>query len=150
MQGKPKTMYMKRISLFSLVLLALLVNSCSDNGKKYSFDKDHHIYYKGDSLTEIDAIHLAAYFNKQGYYKTGQQADVQLRKAKDTFTVNFIVDKAKITPEMESNFILFGGYISRDVFSGKPVVITLSEPNWDTYKNLGYARPPEADSSVTR
>ena len=150
MQDKPKTGYMKWSPLFPFLILILFISSCTNYGKKYAFDSDHNIYYKGEGVSETDAKNLATFFNKQGYYHSGQKADVQIKKTKDTFNINFIVDKAKVTPDLETNFILFGGYISKEVFSNAPVTILLSDPNFNEIKNLGYARPPVVESAPAR
>ena len=114
------------------------------NGKEYKVDKEHNIYYKGEGLDESNAKKLADYLKEQQYFGSGKEATVQITKTaktKDTINLNFIVDKSKVTAEMESNFVLFGGMISQNVFSGAPLTVHLSDKSFDEIKNLGYAKP---------
>ncbi|MEO6541466.1 MAG: hypothetical protein ABIN74_10760, partial [Ferruginibacter sp.] len=98
-------------------------------------------YYKGEGVDETLAKKLADYLKKQEYFQDSINSTVQIVKVKDTFNLNFVVDASKITPLYETNFLLFGAYISESVFNNAPVTIHLTDEKLETFKNLGYAKP---------
>ena len=132
----------KILSYLAFALYLVAFTGCADNGKKYTLDKDHEVYYKGEGLDEGDAKKLAAYLKEQQYFQEGKKATVQIyksKKSKDTINLNFIVDETKINSDMESEFILFGGKISKNVFASSPLTVHLSDKNVSEIKNLGFA-----------
>jgi hypothetical protein len=144
MHYKPKPANMKRLKILPLAVIALALGltSCENHGKEYKFDKDHNVYYKGDGLDEAGAKKLADYLKEQEYFQAGKEATVQITKTKDTkdtVNLNFIVDKDKINGDMEKNFTIFGGMISKNVFSGSPCTVHLLDKYFKEIKNLGYA-----------
>ena len=132
------------ILLLATAFVITFFTGCADNGKEYKMDKEHNIYYKGGGLDESTAKKLADYLKVQEYFQAGKNATVQIIKSdktKDTVNLNFIVDKSKITPEMENTFILFGGMIAQKIFSAAPLTVHLCGKDFDELKNLGYAKP---------
>jgi len=127
-------------SIVALSFIFLLAG-CSNYGKEYKLDKKHNVYYKGDGVDEATAKKLANYLKEQSYFQDDITASVQLVKTKDTFDVNFVVDPSKIDSEKEKGFVTFGGYISKNVFDGAPVVINLTNDKLETIKNVGYCPP---------
>lgn len=128
----------------ALAVTMILFTGCMNNGKEYKLDKEHNILYKGEGIDESMAKKLAEYLKEQMYFQPGKEATVQITrntKTKDTINLNFIVDKSKITPDMESKFILFGGMIDQKIFSGTPLNVRLFDKNFEEVKNLGYAKP---------
>lgn len=133
---------MNIIKLFVYITLVAGISSCTGNyGKEYKLDKKHNVYYKGDGVDEALAKKLALYLKEQEYFQDSITASVQLEKKKDTFNLNFVVDENKITPEFDNNFLIFGAYISEQVFNNAPVTIQLTDNKLKPFKNLGYARP---------
>ena len=113
------------------------------NGKKYKLDNEHNIYYKGDGMDEVTAKSLANYLQEQEYFEKGKEATVQITKSKDTkdtVNLNFIVDKSKITSDIEEKFVLFGGMIAAKIFKSAPLTVHLSDEHFKEIKNLGYAK----------
>ena len=120
------------------------------NGKKYAFDKKHNIYYKGKDLTETNAKDLAEYLKEQEYF-TGDKAAIQISKTdatKDTVNLKFVVDEAKLTPDIEKEFLQLGTLIPKKVFNGAPVDVYLADDQLDDIKNLGYANPAISDPAA--
>lgn len=120
------------------------------NGKVYKLDKEHNIYYKGEGMDEAGAKKLAGYLKEQQYFETGKEATVQItrtKETKDTVNLNFIVDKSKITADMEDKFVLFGGMIASKVFNSAPLTVHLSDDHFKEVKNLGYAKPVADEST---
>lgn len=127
-----------------LLLVSILVTglvSCQQYGKEYKLDKKHNVYYKGEGVDEALAKKLAVYLKEQEYFQDSIESTVQLVKIKDTFNLNFVVDASKITDGYENKFLLFGAFISENVFAKKPVVIQLTNNKLEPFKNLGYAKP---------
>lgn len=125
---------------FAILFLA----GCASHGKKYDYNKKQNIYYKGDGLDEAGARKLAEYLGKIGYFDGDKELSVQITKdkeTKDTININFVVDESKITAKIENTFLLLGGFISQEVYSGGPVNINFIDSHFGMIKKLGYARP---------
>lgn len=136
---------MKTLNKLILAVSAMLFFSgCESNGKKYDFNGKQNIYYKGDGVSESDAKKLATYLNEIKYFGSDKELSVQITKekeTKDTVNINFVVDKSKLTEEIETSFMLIGGYIAQNVFSGTPVNINFIDTAFKLIKKLGYAKP---------
>jgi hypothetical protein len=134
---------MKMLKLLpAVVIFAITLTGCnSDYGKEYKLDNKHNVYYKGEGVDEALAKKLYDYLKEQEYFQDSINSTVQLVKNKDTFNLNFVVDATKITEGYESNFLLFGAFISESVFNKAPVTIQLTNDKLVPFKNLGYARP---------
>ena len=133
---------MKILQVFLTAIIAIGISSCMQNyGKEYKLDARHNVYYKGEGVDEALAKKLANYLKEQDYFQDSITATVQIVKVKDTFNLNFVVDESKITKTYETNFLVFGGFISEMVFNKAPVTIQLTNDKLETFKNLGYAKP---------
>ena len=134
---------MKNFNLFLVItIICFGLSACNQNyGKEYKLDDKHNVYYKGEGVDEALAKKLATYLKEQEYFQDSINSTVQLVKVKDTFNLNFVVDESKIVNGFESNFILFGGYISEMVFNKAPVTIQLTNDKLEPFKNLGFAKP---------
>jgi hypothetical protein len=134
-----------KIALGVILTLTLAIKLISlfgeGNGKKFEVDKTHHVYYKGDGVTENDAKKTGDYLKEIGLFAPGNTMDVQImaEKPTDEVKLSYVVDKAKITPESESTFLMISNSISSTVFNGRKVMIALVDENMDEVKNLGYA-----------
>jgi hypothetical protein len=137
---------MKKIKSF--LIIAIITTgfiACNQNyGKEYKLDKMHNVYYKGEGVEEAHAKKLAAYLKEQEYFQDSINATVQLVKNKDTFNLNFVVDETKLMQGYENKFLLFGAFISENVFDKAPVTIQLTNAKLEPFKNLGYAKPLSA------
>lgn len=123
----------------------------NSNGKKYAFDKLHNIYYKGDGLTEANAKDLAEYLKEQEYFGGDHEASIQISKTdetKDTVNLKFVVDKSKLTPNIENVFYQLGTLIPKKVFNGAPVDVYLVNEDLEDIKNLGYAKPADEEKAA--
>ena len=140
---------MKLISaLLSATLCLFLLNSCQSYGKEYKLDGKHNVYYK-EGVDEATAKKLAHYLKEQQYFQDDINATVQIVKNKDTFVLNFVVDRAKLDASKEKAFSLFGGFISEEVFNKAPVVINLTDDHLKPFKNLGHSKPADPNSLDT-
>ena len=133
------------VSIIAFCLLAYYLYQviAKPNGKKYECDKNHTVYYKGNT-TEDDAKKVCSYFKEIGYLVDSNEASIQIsttEKSKDTMMMRFIVDKSKIDAESEAAFLTLGGAFSMKSLNSKPVVVILADKYMDDFKNLGYAKP---------
>ena len=129
---------MKILSFVALCGITLVFTGCTSYGTKYSPDKEHEVYYKGDGVDESNAKKLFEYLTANGYFQAGHGATVQIEKSKDTFNLNFVYDKSLVDADREARFVAFGGGIDKDVFNGAPMTIHLCDENMKTFKNIGY------------
>ena len=117
------------------------------NGKKYEYDKKHSVYYKG--LTETDAKKTAEYLHTLGYFTGDNEGSVQItsdKELKDTIGLHFIVQKDKVTPEVETAFTSIAADMDTKVFNGKPLHLYLSDKYFDEVKDLGYVQPVQGQT----
>lgn len=133
-----------RINKFflAITILSAAIISCTGNyGKEYKLDKLHNVYYKGDGATEEQAKKLAGYLKEQKYFQDDIEATVQMIKIKDTFNLNFVVDKSKLIKDYKEIYLIFGAAISKNVFNGAPVTMQITNNKLEPFENLGYAKP---------
>ena len=135
-------------SLIIIAAAAMILSGCNNYGKEYKLDDRHNIYYKGNGVDEALAKKLANYLKEEEYFQNDITATVQLVKEKDTFHVNFVVDKSKIDEARKAGFTRFGGYISKYVFDKAPVSITLTDDHLEPFVKLGYTPPPAEEAPV--
>jgi hypothetical protein len=138
-QNKHIMKVLRPVLLIAVVIVAF--SGCQEYGKEYKLDSKHNVYYKGDGVDESHAKKLADYLKANQYFQDSIESTVQIIKIKDTFNLNFVVDKEKLNAENENSFILFGGFISQNVFNKAPVTIQLTNNKLEPFKNLGYAKP---------
>jgi len=132
---------MKTLQYLLLCASAFIFVSCQDYGTKYSPDKEHEVYYKGEGVTETHAKKLTDFLITNNYFQAGREATVQIEKIKDTFNLNFVYNKDAVTGQIETAFHAFGGFASTQVFDSAPVTITLCDKYMKAFKKLGYAPP---------
>lgn len=118
------------------------------NGKKYTYNDKHHVYYKGDGVTEDDAKKVGTYLNGIGLFSTDNEMDVQINEEKKSndLSIKFIVDKEKITPETENAFITIGNDIAAKIYPDKTLHIILADDHFDDIKEVGIAKASQTQS----
>ena len=136
-------------TFYLLVICAIGIAGCKSYGKEYKLDDKHDVYYQGDGLDEATAKKLAEYLKAQDYFQSDRKSTVQITKEKDTFNLNFVVDKSKIDADKESKFMIFGGMISQNVFANSPVTIHLCNDQLESFKDLGYCKPSMEEPKIT-
>ena len=131
----------------ALLILALVISSCSSNyGKEFKLDENHSVYYQGDGVNETNAKNLAHFLKDIQYFQDSISATVQILKISDTFNINFVVDETKLTKGYENSFLLLGGFIPDSVFNKAPIIIQLTNNQLESFKNLGYATPVNTET----
>lgn len=72
---------MKKINFLLLLAgMLTLLASCSNNGKRYDYNKNQNVYYKGDGLDEAAAKKLANYLAEIQYFGSDKALTVQITK----------------------------------------------------------------------
>ncbi|MEO7292802.1 MAG: hypothetical protein ABIW34_06855 [Ginsengibacter sp.] len=118
------------------------------NGKKYTVNDKHHIYYKGDGVTEDDAKKAGAYFTNIGMFgETDMDVQIGAEKNSGEIKVRFIVDKSKITPEVEKAFVDIGNDMANKIYPDKTLHLILADEHFDDLKDLGTAKASPIQSS---
>jgi hypothetical protein len=130
-------------SLLLLPLLALLITSCNNFGKKVSVaGSKGEVYYKGEGVTESDAKTLGAYLKDDlKYFNDSIVSSVQLLKAATGgYDVRFVVDKEKLKTVANSDAIFesFGSAMSIDLYKNQPVNIFLADESMKDIKSLPF------------
>lgn len=155
MQSKTTFKMKTTLQLIVLALGLFALSGCDTHGKKYNHNSKQNVYYKGDGLDEAAAKKLADYLAEIKYFDGDKELSVQITKekeTKDTVNINFVVDEAKVTPEIETTFLLLGGFISNKVYKDGPVNINFIDSHFGLIKKLGYAKPyveePAADTNT--
>lgn len=112
------------------------------NGNKYEVDKHHHVYYKGDGVTETDAKNAGAYFSEIGLFNSGNQMDIQISSEKNSgeIAIKYVVDEKKLTPELEQSSLLISREMGTRVFANKKIHVYLVDENLDDLKDLGIVK----------
>jgi hypothetical protein len=116
-------------------------NTQAGYGKKYDVDANHHVYFKGDGVTESDAKKTGDYFKQIGLFTPENSMDVQIESegTNDDVTLCYVLDKAKINAENESTFLSISAPLSKSVFNNRKIRVSLVDENMIEFKNLGYA-----------
>jgi len=138
--------------LFMLFCVAaVLVTACNSYGDKIKVNNKSEVYYK-DGASKEEAQALGDFLLKNNYFDSLSEKTVQLTKTKDTFNVKFVVDKAKIEKDANTEFLfqILGAAISSSVFKNKPVKIVLADTYMKAFKDvLPYSLNETPDSSGT-
>lgn len=122
---------MKRIILSLLVVASL--TACKKNmGKKVTIEGTKGIvYYKGDAVTEADALKLGNYLKDNlSYFNNSVEKTVQLQKGGDgTYEVRFATseEQLKAAPTVGEEFKKIGAAMSIELFNNAPVNVVLTD-----------------------
>ena len=111
------------------------------NGKKYTVNDKHHIYYKGNGVTEDDAKKVGTYFTNSGLFgDTDMDVQIAAEKNSGDMKVRFIVDKSKVTPQVEAGFLNIGNDMANKIYPDKTLHIILTDDHFDDIKDVGTAK----------
>jgi len=151
---------MKPIHLPSiLIALVFSLVACSNFGEKVSISGTKaEVYYKGDGVTEAEAIKVGDFLKEVGFLSTDKAASIQLEKNGETYVVRFVYDKEyyEKTVGLESVFKMFGVKMSKELFDNKKVIIALADKYFKDYKSIPFdeatalnEKKPETGEAVT-
>lgn len=122
----------------SLVLSTSLLTSCNQFGKEVKIKKNS-VYYK--NVTESDAKKVGDFFYSIGYFNDNNEISVQLSKPKDTMQLRFVVDKEKVKPEMDEQYLFIVSTLSDSLFNGAPIEVFLADAEMKDLKRVGLSTP---------
>jgi len=133
---------MKKLLSFSVIALGSLTffTACNDYGKKITVEGTKgEIYYK-DGATEADAQKVGSFLKQDGFLGSTQAASVQVDRIGDNYTVRFVYNKNyyEKTPGIEDFFRNYTARMSKELFNGKRVDITLTDKYFKDFKNIPY------------
>lgn len=141
------------IQLFAVFSMASMLSSCSDYGRKVTFEDNHgEIYYKGDSITEADAKAVGKFLTDAGYFqKDDKTRSVQITKNNGRIQARFVVDKKAVDTiaDIDKSFEIIGASMSKDVFNNSPVDVIYTDEYFKDIKTIPYTPSvmPEVDFS---
>lgn len=120
------------------------------NGKKYTLNDKHHVYYKGDGVTEDDAKKVGTYLTGIGLFGADNEMDVQINAEKNSNDINirFIVDKDKVTPQIENSFLSIGNDMAAKIYPDKTLHIILADPHFDDIKDVGTVKASQPQTNT--
>ncbi|HMG67389.1 MAG TPA: hypothetical protein VK588_06880 [Chitinophagaceae bacterium] len=130
-------------NIFSFVALSvagLVLLSCSNYGKKINIEGTKgEIYYK-DGATENDAKKVGDFLKADGFIGNVKGASVQVSKQADDYLLRFVYDKDyyEKTPGIEGFFKDYGVRMSKELFSGRRVDISLADKYFKDFKSIPY------------
>ena len=118
------------------------------NGKIFTVNDKHHVYYKGDGVTEDDAKKVGTYCTNIGLFgDTDMDVQIEGEKKSSDMKVRFIVDKSKITPQVETGFLNIGNDMATKLYQDKTLHIILTDDHFDDIKEVGIAKPAMQQSN---
>ena len=120
------------------------------NGKKYTLNDKHHVYYKGDGVTEDDAKKAGKYFTDISLFGADNEMDVQLKSEKNSkdMDVRFVVDKSKVTPTLENAVLSIGNDMADKLYPDKTLHMILADDHFDDIKNVGAAKASQIENKT--
>jgi len=120
------------------------------NGKKYTLNDKHHVYYKGDCVTEDDAKKVGTYLTGIGLFGADNEMDVQIKAEKNSNDINirFIVDKDKVTPQIENSFLSIGNDMAAKIYPDKTLHLILTDTHFDDIKDVGTVKASQPQTNT--
>lgn len=123
-----------------LALCTTVLMSCTNHGKKVTVaGTKGEVYYKGDGVTEADAVKLGSFLKENSYFDDKEKT-VQIKKAGANYEVRMVVDMDVVnkTPGMDDAFTFFGTSISKHVFNNTPTLIILCDKQMNDKKTYPF------------
>ncbi len=144
---------MKKVTLFVFILCISFI-SCdmlSPYGKKVNVNPTSEVYYKGEGVTEADAVKLGQYLLRNKYFDSTTKKSVQLSKD-TTFVVKFVIDETKLkdNPMAEIGFMAMKLLLQDSVFNGQKIKVVLADTEMKGIKTVDDFGTNSTDSSSSK
>ena len=125
--------------------LMSVVSTDGKTGTPYKLDK-HTLYWKGNGVTELDAAHVAGFFQGYGYFSVGGASAAQISAAKptDPVKISFFFGKPA-DPNILHYFINMANGLQQ-YFPGRQITASLIDSDFKEMKDLGIIN----DATVAR
>jgi len=131
------------IKLLAAFILGIALVSCNSYGHKVTFDNTKgEVYYKGDSVTEIDAKAVGKLLIDNGYFINDEKTrTVQIIKDGGRIKARFVVNIKAIDTVTNADkvFELLGATMTKEVFNNIPVDIILTDRYFKDIKTIPYS-----------
>jgi hypothetical protein len=116
--------------------LMSVVSTDGKTGTPFKLDK-HTLYWKGNGVTELDAAHVAGFFQGYGYFPVGGASAAQISAAKptDPVKISFFFGK-EADPNILHYFINMANELQQ-YFPGRQITASLIDSNFKELKDLG-------------
>lgn len=126
-------------------------NILSPYGKKVNINPTSEVYYKGDGVTEADAVKLGQYLLRNKYFDSTTTKSVQLTKD-TTFVVKFVIDETKLkdNPMAEIGFMAMKFLLQDSVFNGQKIKVILANTEMKGIKTVEDFGSNSTDSSKAK
>lgn len=126
-------------------------NILSPYGKKVNINPTSEVYYKGDGVTEADAVKLGQYLLRNKYFDSTTTKSVQLTKD-TTFVVKFVIDETKLkdNPMAEIGFMAMKLLLQDSVFNGQKIKVILANTEMKGIKTVEDFGSNSTDSSKAK
>lgn len=133
---KSKNLIMKKIIL-PLLLLMIIIGSCSTYGKKVKISDRVEVYMKGDGVTEAEAKKLGTYIDTLWKEQTNMKS-FQLSKDSGQYVVRMVVDEEKLKADTSLNvsFMAIQILFETQVFPGDKVKLVLTDNAFKDIKSF--------------
>jgi hypothetical protein len=125
---------MRKFFFAFTAVIAFVLVSCNDYGKKVKINDNLEIYVKGNGVTENDARKLGNYLAELSGDSKNQKS-LQLSKDSGQYEVRMVVDQEKMKTDSvtDVNFTALKTLMETQVFNNQPVRLTLTD---DHFKDL--------------
>jgi P pilus assembly chaperone PapD len=124
--------------LFSIlaVLIAFVLVSCNNYGKKVKIDDTMEVYLKGDSVNENQAKKMGNYLVKL-WSDSKQQKSLQLSKDSGLYIVKMVVDEDKFKKDttVDVAFIALKTLLETEVFNNQQIKFVLTDNTFNDIKS---------------
>lgn len=133
---------MKKV--LSILLMAVLLASCTNYGKKLEYGKGE-LYYT-DKVSEAEAKNLGKYLQDIKMFPEGKEVSYLIDKDGESYIFKLVLSDEKYLNEQSyiDDSELLAGFISHDVFNNKPVYFWLCDDNFEPKKKLDFKVAPDS------
>jgi len=140
----------KTLQPFIICLLISVFASmaCNNYGKKvHIIGTKAEVLYKGEGVTEGDAVKIGEYLKETGFLSKEKAASVQLTKIGDRYVIRFVYNKDyyEKTKDLEKVFQTYGVKMSKAIFDGNKVDIILTDNHFNDFKSIPYTEMAEVN-----
>jgi uncharacterized lipoprotein NlpE involved in copper resistance len=125
---------MRKIFTILAALIAFVLVSCNNYGKKVKIDDTMEVYLKGDSVNEAQAKKLGTYLANL-WKEAKNQKSFQLSKDSGVYVVKMVVDEEKIKQDSTADvgFMALKTLLESEVFDNKQVKFVVTD---NTFKDI--------------
>jgi hypothetical protein len=127
---------MKKLFTILAGVIAFVLVSCNNYGKKVKIDDTMEVYLKGDSVNENQAKQMGNYLVKL-WSDSKQQKSLQLSKDSGLYIVKMVVDEDKFKKDttVDVAFIALKTLLETEVFNNQQIKFVLTDNTFNDIKS---------------